>query len=146
MPGDHGLRLHDEQCGAQVPPKAGESDAKYLIRCGETNSAALKPLQDGELVTQSNNLDLKRYLSPKARLQAGNRGNKKQGKHRMPRLAKALGKINDCNSNEIFSRHTKSPWQLLPGSVGSFATTQGWSSERIQNRSLDLRVTLKEHS
>jgi hypothetical protein len=106
MSGDHGLWLHDEQCGAPVPPKAGEPNPKYSIRCGETNSAALRPLQDGELVTQSKNLDLKRYSSPKARLQAGNRGNKKQGKHRMPRLTKALGKINDCNSNEIFSRHS----------------------------------------
>lgn len=40
---------------------------------------------------------------------------------------------------------TQSPCHLLPGSLGSFATPTGRSSERIRNRSFDLRVTWQEY-
>jgi hypothetical protein len=42
----------------------------------------LRPFQECELVTESENLDLKRCPSPKPRSQAGKRGKKERGKHR----------------------------------------------------------------
>jgi hypothetical protein len=85
MPSDRGLWLHDEQRHAPVPPKAGKANPKQSV-CGvKTKPTALRPYQDCELVTESENLDLKRRPSPKPRSQAGKRGTKEGGKHRAAR-------------------------------------------------------------
>ncbi len=105
MPSDHTLWLHDEQRRAPIPPKAGKANPKHAVRRVKTKPAAHRLFQDCELVTESQHLDLNRPPNPKPRLRTGKRGKKERGKHRAARSTRALGKINDCSSTEIFGRH-----------------------------------------
>ena len=89
VPSDHSLWLHDEQCGAPVPPKAGEPNPKYSIRRGETKPATLRPFQNCKLVADSKNFDLQRCPSPEPRSEAGKQGKKERGKHRAARLTES---------------------------------------------------------
>ena len=58
VPGDHRFRLDDDQCGSPIAPQLGQPCPEETISGGQ-----LRPLhramQDAELVTKSQNLNLK---------------------------------------------------------------------------------------
>jgi hypothetical protein len=76
MPGAHRFGLYDKQRRAPLRPEAGESNPEQSVRGVQTQPAALRSLQGCELVSESQNLDLKRCPSPKPGPEAGKRGKK----------------------------------------------------------------------
>ena len=76
MPSEDRFGFHHQQRRTPSPPEATEPNPEKSVGGAQTKPAALRSLQDCELVSESQNLDLKRCPSPKPGPEAGKRGKK----------------------------------------------------------------------
>jgi len=76
MPGDHRFGLYDQQRRAPLRPEAGEPNPEQSVRQFQTKPAAPRPLEDGDLVAESQDLDLQGSVSLKPGTHTNNRGEK----------------------------------------------------------------------
>ena len=76
MPGNNRFGLHDQQRRAPLRPDARQPNPEQSVRGVQTKPAALRPLEDGDLVAESQDLDLQGSVSLKPGTHTNNRGEK----------------------------------------------------------------------
>jgi hypothetical protein len=110
VPSDHRFGLHEEQRRAPAGPEAGKPNPKHSVGRVQTETTALRPLEDGELMAESQNLNLQCCPGLEPRSEVKERG-KQESEHRVGTIPIPLGNINNFNLVEIFGRDNASQYK-----------------------------------
>lgn len=106
LPSNDCFGLHNKQRRAPLRPEARQPCPDKSVRRVQTKPAALRPLQDYQLVTQGKVFQLQRCSSSKPRSDAKQCG-KQSTKHEIRTLTMCPNKIIILNLNEVIGSHSR---------------------------------------